>query len=167
MERSRDIDIPNGPESWRIGRSRVGNKWWHVSLWACSTKSPTLATIQRKHKRQFPSIEYPRYSVGSHPQLHRGPVSANGSLKNSTLRFLPHHKSTSASDNPIYLRLHSFHVYHFSTTMCAVTAFKSATCPHKWLTITQPFGPGMGFAHSTRHTFTGWISAEGQDTSMH
>jgi hypothetical protein len=110
-----------------------------------------LATIQRKHKRQFPSIEYPRYSVGSHPQLHRGPVSAIGSLKNSTLRYLPHHKSTSASDSPIYLRLHSFHASHFSTTMCAVAVFKSATCPHKWLTITQSCGPGIG----TRHTFTG------------
>ena len=39
--------------------------------------------------------------------------------------------------------------------MCTATAFKSATCLHKWLTITIPCGPGMGFDHCSRHTFTG------------
>jgi hypothetical protein len=39
--------------------------------------------------------------------------------------------------------------------MCIATVFKSATCLHKWLTITLPCGPGMGFDHCARHTFTG------------
>jgi len=39
--------------------------------------------------------------------------------------------------------------------MCTATAFKSATCLHKWLTVTLPCGPGMGFDHYARHTFTG------------
>jgi hypothetical protein len=42
--------------------------------------------------------------------------------------------------------------------MCTATAFKSHTCPHKWLTITLPCGPGMGFDTCARHTYTGQTS---------
>ena len=40
-------------------------------------------------------------------------------------------------------------------TMCRAAAYKSSTCPHRWLTVTSPCGPGMGFDSAHGHSFTG------------
>lgn len=122
------------------GWSYLPLRFWSPSL-SLESKATTLQELQLESTRD--------YVVNIQAQLRGYEFGRPG---RATAAGLP---STSHQATPV-----AENIYHLDT-MCTAAAFKSFTCPHKWLTITVPCGPGVGFDTCAHHAFSGQTSIFG------
>ena len=123
---------------------------------AASSTHQQLWLPCKKHMRKLPSITY------SNTWYAPATTTSRKSLATRVARGLrgcnlTYHNLPQPAREPstTWLRWLAGDTSHHYITMCIATAFKSQTCPHKWLTITRPCCPGAGFDTCTYHTYTG------------